>query len=474
LNPHRFRLALVPLEPRAVPTTYAIGPGTHYPALHDFNWHSLAPGDTVEVYYQPQPYQDKVQLANSGTADAPIRVVGIPDPWGNLPRLNAAGAVESADSSYFSSQMATEGVFTVVPSKWNTSVEYVEIEGFEIYNANRENYFFNTQGQKIYWNSGAAAVAFYNARNVTVSACVIHDNENGLFGKSDGSVAGTLRNIVINANTVFNNGRAGEDHYHNAYLEGIDTVYQFNTFGPPVAGSAGNNVKDRSAGLVFRYNVVEGGVRLMDLVDPDDGAPLITQVPSFGKTYVYGNVFINPLWGGAASMIHFGYDADPANAQRQLYFFYNTVVNMNDQTAGGRWYTYVFNVDGPAQSVYAADNIFHSYCPNPDHWSGDFYFMANNGNLQLQSNWAPSWAQPGSVNSLTGWDTMLTGTAPGFVNVNAGDYRLTTGSPCRRAAHALPRELAGFPVDYQYDPRFGAWQVRDSANNLGAIEDVWS
>src|SRR5262249_16731251 len=273
-------------------------------------------------------------------------------------------------SVYFSEQMSKQGVFTVVPSQWNTKVEWIRIVHFEIFNALRDNYFINANGEKVFWNPAATAVAFYNAGHITVEGCTIHDNENGLFGKSDGSEAGTLRNLLIDGNHIYNNGVAGKDHYHNTYLEGIETVYQFNTFGPPVEGSAGNNVKDRSAGLVFRYNLVEGGARLMDLVDPDDGAPLMTEDPLFGTDYLYGNIFINPEWGPAASLIHFGYDENPANAQHDLYFFFNTVINVNDRDEGGRWYTYVFNVNGPEQTVHVADNIFYSYAPIEGHWSG--------------------------------------------------------------------------------------------------------
>jgi hypothetical protein len=60
-------------------------------------------------------------------------------------------------------------------------------------------------------------------------------------------------------------------------------VYQFNHFGPLRANCPGNNLKDRSAGTVIRYNWIEGGNRQLDLVDAEDSAELRNH-PSYSRT----------------------------------------------------------------------------------------------------------------------------------------------------------------------------------------------
>ena len=69
---------------------------------------------------------------------------------------------------------------------------------------------------------------------------------------------------------IFDNGIERSGLEHNVYTAGIGMVFQNNRFGPLRAGCPGNNFKDRSAGLVFRYNWVEGGNKGLDLVDAQD------------------------------------------------------------------------------------------------------------------------------------------------------------------------------------------------------------
>src|SRR5262249_2404209 len=122
------------------------------------------------------------------------------------------------------------------------------------------------------------------------------------------------------------------------------------------------------------------------------------------------------------------------------------------------------------QTVHVADNIFYSYAPIEGHWSGDFYLMANYGHLQLETNWVPSWTQMGSVTSVSGMENLVWGEDPGFVDVQANDFRLTEDSACRRIAISPLSGLEEFEVQYQYDVESGTWVYRDTAHNLGAIE----
>lgn len=467
------KLHLEALEARLALTVFDVGQGHAFPTLAEVPWDALHPGDTVQIHWQRTPYHNKVAINVSGTERAPIQIVGVPGPQGQLPIIDASEAVENPQATYYSNQISAQGIFTIAPGlagNWEKP-NWIQIGNLELQNATRNNYFYSASGEIKWYNTAAAGVAIYKADNITIFNCTIHDNENGIFGKSLGYFEGDLHNIRVQGNTIYGNGVVGADHYHNTYIEGIGTVYEYNHYGAPKAGSAALNLKDRGAGTIIRYNWIEGGLHLLDLVDPDGGAPSFTEDPLFGTTYVYGNILINPEWSSCSAMIHFGWDENPANAQQTLYFFSNTVVSVNDRDAGGRWYTYVFKVHGD-QTVIANNNIFHSFSPDGNHFSGDFYLITGGGTLLLGVNFVPAWSQIGSVDSVRGTANLMRGDDPGFVDQANFDFRLAEDSPCRNAQEysALGDKLSPMGVEYQFDYDLGGWVERDSTNNLGALE----
>ena len=64
----------------------------------------------------------------------------------------------------------------------------------------------------------------------------------------------------------------GNLFHHNSYTAAIGITFEYNRYGPLLAGAGGNNLKDRSAGMVARYNWIEGGNRQLDLVDAEDSS----------------------------------------------------------------------------------------------------------------------------------------------------------------------------------------------------------
>jgi len=83
---------------------------------------------------------------------------------------------------------------------------------------------------------------------------------------------------------------------------------------------------------VIRYNWIESGGHMLDLVDPQGSANITVQEPSFPYTYVYGNVFHNT---STVDMVHYGGDQGvPANDRNgTIYFYNNTVVVEANQSA---------------------------------------------------------------------------------------------------------------------------------------------
>ena len=468
----RVRPRLEKLTDRILPTVYAVGPGQAYRTLHDVPWTQLGAGDEVDVYWKPTPYHDKILLSRSGMADAPIQIIGIAGPHGELPVIDGDGARESADSYYFTDQVSAQGIITVAPDgyvPWTDEVGYINIVGLELVHATRDYTFIGPDGNVHSYNWAAAGVAIYRAHDVAIENCIIHETENGIFGKSFGWEGGDLTNIWISGNDISHFGVPGDDHYHGVYLEAIHSFYLFNWIHDQTAGSSGSGIKDRSDCPVIAYNRIETGAHLLDLVDPEDGAPTLCAQPDFGWVAVYGNILVNT---GATTLIHFGFDALEPGAQQGLCFWDNTVINWNSYPDGGRYYTCVFKIDGGG-TVYAWNNIFHSLSWD-GRWSGEFYLATGEydpGQVVLGVNWAPNWVQPGD-DQVSGWENLITGEDPGFVDVFNGDYRLRADSPC--VGQATDRFDGVPPVEFQWDPVNQVWVQRDGCSSLGASEAVGS
>jgi hypothetical protein len=111
-------------------------------------------------------------------------------------------------------------------------------------------------------------------------------------------------------------------------VEAIGITFQYNHLGALLPGAGGNNLKDRSAGLVVRYNWIEHSNRQLDLVHAEDSS-LVRADPRYRVTYVYGNVIIEHPNSGNNDICFYGGDGGSAQKFRKgtLYFYNNTVVS---------------------------------------------------------------------------------------------------------------------------------------------------
>lgn len=456
--------ALICLVYQQTPTTINVGIGQTYTELHEIP--EIKDGDTVLIHYRAQPYKSKIVVSVSN-----VTIKAVYGPNGESPVLDARNAIEPkwAQGHYFSDQIERQGIITVCSPKVGSKPKNVRIEGLRLTGCRAANAGFTSwEGKGVGWNSAAAGVALYACENVSIIACAIVDNDNGIFGKSYGTPERDLRGITVEWNNFSQNGVSGSDRFHNSYIEGIHTFYRFNHYFHPKSGSAGCNLKDRGCRTQISFNRFEGGARIIDLVDPEDGAPTFTQEPGFGRNDMVGNVIINPASGGSSTAIHVGFDGMAVNKQKQLMVEYNTYVTLRPKE-GVTWYTYPFKAADGVE-IYCANSIFHGFTTTGKPPS-EFRMVAGKAWLGLVNNYLPTWAVIGDSPGVWNWDKQIRGTDPKFVNQVSADYRLQSRSPCvNQSAKKADIPWAFDEPTFGYNPPQWTWNPRASLSDLGAVQ----
>ena len=477
----RRRLARVPLleglEPRELLATYAVGPGQAYASIGAVPWSSVAAGDTVAIHWQAAGYHEKLLISGSGTASQPINIVGVAGPQGQRPVIDGANATTNAQFHFSYAPQQVNALVLIQRSAdqpYGTKPSFINISGLELKNAYQSNTFRDASGANQTYDPFAAAVYIQGANNITLKNDTLDNSGLGLFVLSNGDEAHTSRNILVDGNSIYGNGVPGQYLEHNVYSEAVGITYQYNDFGPTRDGSAGNNLKDRSAGAVIRYNHFAPGGHILDLVDPED-SDIVASDPSFANTYVYGNVLDNTGTNGATFLVHFGGDSGNTSIYRpHLEFYDNTVVDVADQGgANGRWRTVLFQMDTAQQSVNAFDNLIYNGPATPGAAATSLELIYTDGSAKFGVNWvSPGWTpayDAGTVyGSVSGTNNFYVdpGNNPKFVNFSGGDYHLAPGSSAIGRGVAT---AAGDPtVTMQYQaPASGS--ARATVADLGAF-----
>ncbi len=434
---------------------HEVGPGKPFASIGDAPLAELQPGDVVLIHWRPEPYREKFVLCREGTAEQPITIRGVPGPEGELPVLEGAEAVTPRPLNYW---RESRGVIKVgganVPA--DTMPRHIVIENLEIRGARPGNFFTDRFGQRHEYAANAAAIDVEKAEDLTVRNCILSDSGNGLFiGSSESAVT---RRVTIVANHIHSNGNPGSAFEHNSYTEAAGIVFEYNRYGPLRERANGNNLKDRSAGLVVRYNWIEGGNRQLDLVDA--GTPSLLASSEYRLSEVYGNILIEPDGDGNRQIVHYGGDSGNEGRYRKgtLRFENNTVVSLR------RDRTTLFRLSSNAERAEARNNIVYTAAANGD----TLALVDNTGQLQLDRNWWKPGVRDGFAPveaSIRGKDTAIESASPDFVDEAAQDYRLSDFSICVDA---------GTPVEwpaFQYQ-RHRAVEPRPANGpiDLGAFE----
>lgn len=446
----------------SVGTDYAVGPGKKYEKIGDVPLENLKAGDTVRIHYRPEPYREKIMIGGVGRADAPIRVCGVKGPNGELPILDGENATTRPSLIFPFDGHQVRGLVIVGWKRsdpWTTGPEHIVIEGLELRNASPPYKFTDKSGATAEYTQVAAGVFVQRGKHITIRGNVVHDNGNGLFVGSAGSVELT-EDVLIEGNYVYNNGSDKDYYHHNVYNEASGVVYQFNHFGPPKAGPKGilgANIKERSAGVVIRYNWIEDGAHIIDLVDSQEARDPNLKAESFHESWVYGNVIVRgPTASG--SMIHYGGDSGLLDTYRKgtLHFFHNTVVI--ESSAHKEWEgTAIFELSTNEEKLDSKNNVYMSDAPHPHRpvmllGARD---QVVSGNATFEGDWIRDGIDPYAggkskvVATATGIESCVRGADAGFVAIDKRDFSVPAACPFvgKGVALSMPADHA---VKMQY------------------------
>ena len=440
-------------------TTYRVGTGHPYADPGAVPWESLAAGDSVLVHWRATPYRNKWVINRVGTQVQPIVVHGVPDPSsGALPVIDGQDAATRTQLNYWNEN---RGVIKIGGSNVppDGMPAWIVVENLEIRNAHTPYTFTGRSGVTAY-SGNASAIYVEKGQHVTIRGCHLTGCGNGMFCAAETS------DLLVEGCWIEGNGNSGSIFEHNNYTEASGATFQFNRFGPLLAGAGGNNLKDRSAGLVVRYNWIDGGNRQLDLVE-SDFAELIDD-PRYRTTFVYGNVLIERDADGNSQICHYGGDNGNAATYRKgkLHFFHNTLVSRRTGN------TTLLRLSTDAESADVRDNVLYVSAAG-----NRLAMLDQDGVLTLTKNWLKT----GLVGSHSGGTPMITnngqvtGTDPGFVDSAGEDLTPAAGSPLIDQAVALApaASAAGHAVALRYvKHQSSAPRVQNGpALDLGAFEE---
>lgn len=476
------RLALETLEVREVLATYNVGPGLAQTSVNAVPWEKLGPGDIVRIHWRPEAYREKILISTSGTAQEPIRVIGVAGPKGELPVIDGRDATTRSAAAFPFAGTQDRGLVTITRDAshaYGFKPSHIQIVGLDLRQANKLYSFTAANGTKRTYTDNAASIFVERGEHVVIKNCVLTGSGNGLFVASGDEEATLSRDILVTGNNIYGNGNVGSDRHHNVYTAASGMVFEYNHFGELRPGALGGGLKDRSAGTVIRYNWIEGGARLIDLVDPEDNANLMTREPGFRDTYVYGNVLLNRP-EDASTLIHYGGDSGVTSGYRKgtLHFYNNTVVvEVNQQQY---WNTALLELDTNDERAVLDNNLIFTRSATAGVTPTQFNLVKSFGTIQVGANWiTPGWlvssAFGGFKGTVGGTNNVIpaagASTDPGFVNLAGRDFRLVATSSAVDKSRPVAGALA---VNAQYvaTASGGPRLVNGTALDLGAFEST--
>lgn len=416
-------------------TTYDIGPGQARTHIADLDWTTLGPGDTVNIHYATYP--EKLAITRRGTAAAPITVNCLPDGSGNKPIITGLSATTGSQFaiSHTFEDLAVLHVGKLSGDPTSHEAGYVTINGCDIENAyqgNSPNTYTRADGSTGTYIEGVACIYFGRGDHITLHNNDIHGCSNGVFGAAGEDETRALSDIVFDGNYNHGNGTVGGFSEHASYMEGQRITYQFNHYGPLRSGAFGAGIKDRSSGVVVRYNYLEGGTVRLELPESQNAFYVSYVDPADHVSYVYGNVLSTTDADVTGFLVDYSGDSGLPWEYRKgtLYAAYNTFVVRYQQSTQFRVIYFRLRDDPSTQlagTFDVRDNVGVDLADSGT--NPESYLVEKDGRVWLGKNWFSPYngdvRVAGGTGVVTGQGNLLSavGNAPSFTSITTGDYR---------------------------------------------------
>ncbi|MEI8311403.1 MAG: hypothetical protein WCH98_11665, partial [Verrucomicrobiota bacterium] len=437
--------------------TYEVGPGSARTKLRDVPWANLQPGDLVNIHPTPGGYHEKIQISASGTAAAHIVIRGIPDASGQLPVIDGQNAIE--DPAYDPRHPKfTEWSVLLISPRQSTyvygayHVSFVDIENLAIRNASYTGdgsiTYTDKSGTVRGYGTFASGIYIEWAHDLAIRGCEISNCGNGIFANSKAQGGQVTRRLLIEGNYLHDNSNPpipdpadpegvplsngfGE---HHIYVECAGSIIQFNRFGPLRAGAHGTAIKNRSSGIVIRYNefVMNGESNVIAMPNAQGGTDDINLQPDYLDAYVYGNLITIEDYPGSMTAFMWGaFDGAPLYApvhRGTLYLYNNTIINHHAGLTllllSGASYTSNATITNPTyENVDIRNNVLYTDTALQSNIYNAFRFINSGttnggGDITLGKNWiSPGWSKTAPAQTwsgaLLGTENLLVGDADG-------------------------------------------------------------
>jgi hypothetical protein len=424
-------------DPADFATVLEVGPGRELADPAAVPWERLEPATLVLIHHRAEPYRTKWVINVAATEAAPVVVLGVPDPaTGQRPVISGDGATTRLELDYWNENRSVVKIGGASLPAGDAAPAYVCVQGLEIRSARPAYGFTDDSGSAGTYARNAAAIHVERGAHVTIEDCVLTDCGNGLFASFE------TADLVVRGNHIFGNGIADSYYEHNSYTECRGILFEYNRYGPLRAGCGGNNLKDRSAGTVIRYNWIEAGNRQLDLVETDHAE--LSDDPRYRATFVYGNLLIESEDTGNSQIVHYGGDGGDEGWYRKgmLHFYHNTILSTRDgNTTLLRLSTGDERADVRNCAVHATAGGTH------------LAVIADAGEASLTRCWlTEGWrdSHDGSPSGTVTAESCLAGLEPGFVDAAGLDLVPAPDSPLLETAGPLAAAAADHPVTRQY------------------------
>ncbi len=361
--------------------------------------------------------------------------MGVPN-QGRLPVITGENATTRQGMYYLNEVRSVVKVGNYTGSSDTDRPAYIYIENLDIQNGYPTNRFTDRKGNINNYANNAAAIHLEEGNHITVRGCNLHMCGNGLFSGH------FTKNVLIAQNHIYDNGVIGRYYEHNTYTESLGIIYEYNFFGPLRDGCIGNNLKDRSAGTVIRYNWIESGNRQLDLVNTDHDE--LFNDPSYNDTYVYGNILIEPDGAGNSQMIHYGGDGGGTEYFRRgtLHLYNNTLVSTRSSN------TTLVRLSTDDVTADVRNNIVYTSAS-----SGHLALTNGAGIVKLKNNWISEGYRDTFESTkprIIEDSGNIIGTNPGFSNFAGQDFNLNETSVCIDNAGDLNAKAMGYMPNMEY------------------------